>query len=301
MSTTVRRYDAPPATSPGPALHPGRGLLTLLVLAVAASASAAAVTAWGDGLTGPAAMQGSARGTAYVLVFAAVPTIAVSSVLMWRGSSRSVVTAAGGLGYAVYNAVLLLFLTPYNRYFLLYVALLGTSVWALVALLRATNPDAVALRADARFVPRAVPVFMLVVVAFNALAWLRPIVASLSAADPTSALAGTGVMTNATWVQDLAIWLPAAAAGAVWLWRGNRLGPLVAGAILVYWVLESASVAIDQWVGSHADPNSPVVAVEMTPAFALLGLVTLAAAVLLLRAIQRAPTTPTSVSGSTSP
>lgn len=272
--------------SPAVRTHPG--LLALLVLAVATASAAAAFTAWGGRLSGPAAMQGSARGTAYVLLFAAVPTIAVSTVLLWRGSVRAVVTATGGLVYTVYNAVLLLFLTPYNPYFLLYVAALSTSVWALVALLRATEPLAIALSRSSRLTTRVVPVVMLVVVAFNALGWLRQIVPSITADDPLAVLAGTGVMTNAAWVQDLAIWLPAAAAGAVWLWRRDPRGPLVAGAMLVYWVLEAVSVAVDQWVGSQADPASPVVSVQMVPAFGVLAIVTFAMAVLLLREIDDA-------------
>ncbi len=288
MNTTVRHPG--PVTVQRlpvrPALRASSGLLALLALAIAAAAGAAASTACGGALSGPPAMQGSARGTAYVLLFAAVPTIAAGAVLAWRGSSRGLIAAAGGLGYAIYNAVLLLFLTPYNRYFLLYVAALGTALWALVALLRATRPDAVRLRSNVRHAPRALAVFMLVVVAFNGLAWLRQILPSITAADPASVLAGTGVMTNAVWVQDLAVWLPVATAAALWLWRRSRLGPLIAGATLVYWVLESASIAVDQWAGSHADPSSPVVAAEMTPLFAVLGVVTLAATVVLLRVIE---------------
>lgn len=282
---TTNRLDVPES----PAVRTHSGLLVLLVLAVGTAAAAAAFTAWGDGLSGPAAMQGSARGTAYVLLLAAVPTIVVSAILLWRGSVRAVVTAAGGLAYAVYNAVLLLLLTPYNPYFLLYVAALSASVWALVALLRATHPATIAVPADSRLVSRVVPVFMLVVVAFNALAWLRQIVPSLGADDPTTVLAGTGVMTNAAWIQDLAIWLPIATAGAVWLWRRDPRGPLVAGAMLVYWVLEAVSVAVDQWFGSQADPTSPVVSAQIVPAFTVLAVVTFVMTVLLLRAIDDRP------------
>lgn len=288
MSTTSRPSAVSTRQPTRPALRPTRGLLVLLILAVATSAAAAAFTAWGDRLSGPAAMQGSARGTAYVLLFAAVPTIAVSTILAWRGSVRTVPTAAGGLVYAVYNALLLLFLTPYNPYFLLYVAALSTSVWALVALLRATDRTAIAVPAGSRIATRVVPVFMLVVVAFNALGWLRQIVPSITADDPLTVLAGTGVMTNAAWVQDLAIWLPLAAAGAVWLWRRDPLGPLVAGTMLVYWVLEAVSVAVDQWVGSQADPTSTVVSAQMVPAFGVLAALTLAATVLLLRELDAA-------------
>ena len=102
-------------------------------------------------------------------------------------------------------------------------------------------------------------------VALNALAWLRPIAASVTADDPADVLAGTGVMTNATWIQDLAIWLPAAAVGAVWRRRRDPRGYLVSAAILVFWVIESVGIAVDQWVGGSADPGSPVVSMSPCP------------------------------------
>ena len=38
------------------------------------------------------------------------------------------------------------------------------------------------------------------------------------------------------------------------------------------WVLESASIAVDQWYGQVADPASPVVSIAVTPAFGALAL-----------------------------
>ena len=89
----------PTAARRGRVLRTGSGLLALLIATVACGAAAAAVTIWGGGLVGPAAMQGSARGTALVLLSLAVPVIAVSTALAWGGSNRAVVTATGAVGY----------------------------------------------------------------------------------------------------------------------------------------------------------------------------------------------------------
>lgn len=39
------------------------------------------------------------------------------------------------------------------------------------------------------------------------------------------------------------------------------------------WVIESVGVAVDQWMGSAADPASTVASAAMTPVFAVLALV----------------------------
>jgi hypothetical protein len=67
-----------------------------------------------------------------------------------------------------------------------------------------------------------------------------------------------GVATNPVFVQDLAIWLPAATAVALGLWNRRPWGPLLAGATLVFWFMESVAIAVDQWFGSTADPASTV-------------------------------------------
>jgi hypothetical protein len=83
-------------------------------------------------------------------------------------------------------------------------------------------------------------------------------------------LRGTGLTTNVVYVQDLALWLPLMAVAAAWLWRRRPWGYLIVGAGLVMWVIESASIAVDQWYGHAADPGSPVASAALIPAFAVL-------------------------------
>ena len=235
-------------------------------------------------LFGPEAMQGSARGTALVLVCVALPWLAGATWAARRGSSSALLLWAGALLYVVYNAVLFLFLTPFNAAFLVYVAMLGSALWALGYL--AVSRDL--WRAGAQ-IARAAPVralasYVWVVVALNALAWLRVVVPALDDPYPTRMLAGTGVVTNVIYVQDLAIWLPLAAMAALWLCRREARGAVVVGAVLGMWVIESISIAVDQWFGSQADPASTVVSSGIVVPFLLVGMVGVVPLVLMLRA-----------------
>ena len=268
-----------------------RGLRTSTTLAVVTAVLALVSSVWtfvDPGLLhGPAAMQGSARGTALVLGVLAVPVLLVS---VWRarlGSGPALVTWAGALLYVVYNAVLFLFLTPFNAAFLVYVALLGSSLWAVGHLAVSPGLWQVARDAARRAPVRGVAVYVWVVAVLNAIAWLAMIIPSLGD-HPAPMLEGTGVQTNAIYVQDLAVWLPLAAVGALWLWRREARGALVVGAVLGLWVIESVSIAVDQWFGVRADPDSPVVSLSVIPPFLVLAVVGLVPLWLLLRSGSRA-------------
>ncbi|CAN7304060.1 hypothetical protein [Knoellia sp. LjRoot47] len=263
-------------------------LRTATALAVATVLVAGLAAGWTFAdpglLHGPEAMQGSARGTALVLGTVALPVLLGSLRMAWRGSARALVVWAGALLYVIYNAVLLLFLTPFNAAFLLYVAVLGCGLWATGYLIASTEVGRAGELIAERASVRGLSTYVWLVVALNTLAWLARIVPSLGQ-DPAPVLEGTGVQTNAIYVQDLAIWLPLAAVGALWLRRRERRGALVVGAVLGMWVIESVSIALDQWFGVRADPESPVVSLAVVPPFLVLAVVGLVPLWLLLRPV----------------
>jgi hypothetical protein len=48
------------------------------------------------------------------------------------------------------------------------------------------------------------------------------------------------------------------AVAAWWLWNDRPWGHVVGGSMLVMWLIEGATVAVDQWMGHEADPSSDV-------------------------------------------
>lgn len=254
----------------------GETLRTGMVLSLVTAAVAVSAGLWTFAdpglLHGPEAMQGSARGTALVLVALAVPTLLGSLWTAVRAVPAALLVVVGALLYVVYNAVLFLFLTPFNAAFLVYVALLGCALWS-VGYLVATEQLWDAGRSIARYAPvRGVAGYVWAVAGLNAAAWLASIIPSLRP-YPTPMLEGTGVATNAIYVQDLAVWLPLAAVAALWLRQRRARGAVVVTAILVMWVIEAVSIAVDQWFGVHADPTSQVASLAMVGPFAALAAV----------------------------
>jgi hypothetical protein len=215
-----------------------------------------------------------------------MPVLAAAMFLAVRGSIRAVVVWLGALAATLYNAQMLLYATPFNSLFLLYVAMLGLSVWAIGSLLRANLFETVGARVDPRMPIRSISVYLWVIAGVNALVWLRDVVPATLSGDPTTVLEGTGVMTNPVYIQDLALWLPLAIATGVWLWQRRPAGYALAGAVLMMWVFESISIAVDQWFGHHSDPTSPLASQSAAMMFAVLAAVGLWPLIMHLRNIR---------------
>ena len=227
-------------------------------------------------LHGTAVMNGSGRGTALVMLLLGVPVLATSMWLARAGSARAVLSWLGAAAFVLYNSVMLLFATPFNRLFLLDVAMLALAAWSVGVLLWRTDVAALGRRFTSRAPARAVAVYVWVIVTLNTLAWLGRIVPALTSAGQAAFLRGTGLTTSPGYIQDLALWLPLIAVAAAWLWRRRAWGFLIIGATLVMWVLEGAAIAVDQWYGHAADPASAVASAAFTPVFgavALAGLI----------------------------
>jgi hypothetical protein len=246
----------------------------------AVAAIAAAGTALVPGvLRGTAVMNGSARGTALVVLLIAVPALAIAMWFAARGSARAQIVWLGAVGYILYNSTLFLFLTPFNNLFLIYVAMLSLGIWSTAMVIRGLGVESFRERFSPKLPVRAIAIYSLAVVALNFLAWMQSVVPGVLSTSAPSFLDGTGMTTSVLYVQDLAFWLPLMAVSAVWLWRRQPWGYVIAGAMLVTYEIEAIGVAVDQWMGHAADPASAVASTAAVPIFAVIfviGLVPLA-------------------------
>jgi hypothetical protein len=195
-----------------------------------------------------------------------------------RGSIRARIVWLGAVAYFLYNSVMFILGTPFNQLYLLYEAMLGLSIWSTVFVIRTIYTRSVPLRLSPAFPARANFARILTTVLLNPLGWLRGAVPGVLSSSPPAVLDGTGLVTVPTYDQDFAFWLPLIAIGAIWMWRGQVWGHLIVGAMLVYWIVEGVGVAVDQWMGSAADPTSTVASAAVSPVFlviAVIGLVPL--------------------------
>ncbi|MEJ2151160.1 MAG: hypothetical protein P8Z40_17050 [Chloroflexota bacterium] len=172
----------------------------------------------------------------------ALPTLAISGFLASRGFRRARLVWLGGLIYTVYTYVGYAFSVRFNPLFLVYVALLGCSTYALIGGLVATDMAALKAAFTERTPVKAVSIFLGVLAALFYLLWLSDAVPATLSGNPSQSLIDAGTPTNFVHVLDMAWMLPAAIIAAVSLWRGKPLGYTLAGAVLTFLVLLALAV-----------------------------------------------------------
>ena len=216
---------------------------------------------------------GNALGTYLVMLLVAVPVTAVAMRAARRGSLAGRFVWLGGVGYLLYNAILTSFSLQFNELFLFYVASLSLAVWSLVAVLNTIDASALPARFPARFPARLVGGYLIATALAFGLLWLRDVLpAALFGTRPLS-LRGTTLPVNVVQVIDFAFTLPVSFAAGVWLWRRRPWGFLLAGLMLVLLLIESVSIAVDQFIGHHNDPTQPVGTVALFVVLTVIGAV----------------------------
>jgi hypothetical protein len=269
-------------------------------LAVVANVAAAGLTLLlPDVLNGTPVTNGNARGTALIMLLLGVPLLIGSVLGEERWPRATLVVRLGALSYLAYNGFMLLFATPFNSLFLVYCAALSSTTWSLALQLFHARRESVDERLPLP-AARIVGGYILTIVVLNTLVWLRTIVPAMLSDDPTSFLDGTGVATNPVFVQDLVFWLPAAAIVGWLTWSRRAYGALLAGTYLVYGLLESIGVAVDQWMGYSADPTTPHATLGAVTLFVVMAIIGIGALAYYARESRPGPVARLSVPGAVS-
>ncbi|WP_416840954.1 hypothetical protein [Haloferax sp. DFSO52] len=162
----------------------------------------------------------------------ALPALAGSLYVAARGSLRGYVVWLGVTGYLLYTYASYAFMTAFNELYLVYVALFGLTLFTLVGgILRL---DATTLRETMGDHPvRSYVAFQVAVAVVVAGLWLSEIIPATLAETIPSSIREMGVPVNVIHSLDLAVFLPALAVTAYWLWRGETRGYALTGILLV--------------------------------------------------------------------
>ncbi len=283
MSVPTRDVSRLPASVAGRAYLPDHVYWLSVSLSGVGGLAAALTFFLPDVLLGPDVSNGNARGTALVMLALATPALLAAMWFQRRGSWKARYWWLGSVFYLAYNAFLLLFLTPFNTLFLLYVATESLALFSAFALV-IKGGEFPQEEMTKRVPVRGLSILIWAIVLFNALAWLQVVVPALLSEDPGSFLDGLGVATNAIYVQDLVVWLPLMATAAWWMWQRRPLGIFLTGSWLAFGFMEAVSIAVDQWFGHRADPLSPHASTGVIPLMIALAVINLVGLYFYLRA-----------------
>lgn len=200
-----------------------------------------------------------------------------------RGSAASYLVWLGFVTFTVYNYAIYTFAIHFGPLFLLWVAVLGASLFTLVGGAYSLDANAVANALDYRKERLAAGFLMLTAVIFAAL-WLSDIVPAL--VDGTAPVAATDVNlpTNPVHVLDLAIFLPLVAVVGGSLWQRRPLGYAAAPAMLVFLALTGLPILATVFVAG-ARGNDP--AWQLLGPIGTITAVSIALTWLLVRSLRR--------------
>ena len=182
------------------------------------------------------------RGQDVVNLVIVFPLLLVSAWYVGKESVRAFLIWIGTLIYVVYSYVIYAFFVHFGPMFLVYVAALGSSAYALAG--ATTQVDIEQLRSHwpPSFRVRSVSIYLIIIgVAFGGM-WLAAIARALANGTAPEGVAAIGLPVNPVHVLDLAFLLPLAILTGVAHWRRRAFGVVFTTPILVFSVLMAAAI-----------------------------------------------------------
>ncbi|TFD86465.1 hypothetical protein E3T61_16285 [Cryobacterium lactosi] len=199
-----------------------------------------------DNLTSAFLYQALAQDIINAVVVA--PTIVLCAILALRRSYRAGLLCLGAVAFTVYSYVIYTFSIPFGPIFLLWVGVLGLSLFALIGGLASINRQS----STGRFTHSRAAVVaawtLLVVAGLFGLLWLsEDLPALLNGVRPQSVV-DLALPTNPVHILDYAFFLPAAVLTSVGLLRRRAFAYPIAAAFLVFLLLTCMPILITPFV-----------------------------------------------------
>ena len=265
MRTSQRVADA----STSSALRLARRLsIAVIILAAVASAG---------GLALPAVYRDTAwvvpqnRGADVVTLCVALPSLCIALRAAMRGSVRATIIWFGLLGYVCYVYTGASFAYAFNEFFLIYVALFGLSIAALIAVGRSIDTRAVGRSFDAGTPRWGAIAFAVFLATMLCVLWLGQIVPFFTSGAIPESITLSGGLTMFVYVLDLGVIVPVALVAAAWLRRGLPWGSILMGFILVKAATMGLSLVSMTWFAVRAGQSADLGLAVVWVCIALLG------------------------------
>ena len=175
----------------------------------------------------------------------ASPALLVLAALALLGSLRAYLLWLGVLSFTIYSYVIYTFSIPFGPLFLLWVAVLGLSVYALFGGVSFTDHTAVARSFRSRRAIKAVAWFLIITGILFALLWLTEDVPALLSGTTPKSLVDMALPTNPVHILDLGLFVPAfIITGVLLLVHHHPLAFTLAPALIAFIVLTGVPILL---------------------------------------------------------
>lgn len=168
-----------------------------------------------------------------ITLFLAIPILAAAMLFSLRGSLRAQLIWLGALAYMLYNYAFYLFGAAFNAFFLIYAALTGLSIFALLFGLANLNVEEFKQQFNARTPVKWIGAYFLFVAAGLSLIYVVQSIAFITSGQLPAIVTITEHPTNVVFALDLILLIPWLVVGAVWLIQRKPWGYVIAGILSV--------------------------------------------------------------------
>ncbi len=166
-----------------------------------------------------------------VTLILGIPLLIAGIVLTRKGSLRGRLLLTGALGYFLYTYGAMSFLTAFNPFYLLYVALFSLSLFGFILSLSSLDPVEVAGHLTEKFPRRLIAVYFITIAAFLSLAWLGLVVPPIFSGKPPAGL--ESAITMVIQSLDLGVIVPTSLLTASLLLQNRPWGLTLASVVLL--------------------------------------------------------------------
>jgi hypothetical protein len=169
------------------------------------------------------------KGNDVITLFVAVPILIVAMVLSRRGSLKAQLVWMGMLDYMLYNYAFYLFGATFNWFFLLYVALLVLSIFALILGLIGLDTDKISQHAQKRMPVKWIAGYLLFVAVGLTLIYVAQSLGFIFTGQLPAIVAKSEHPTSIVFALDLTLLVPFLVLGGIWLLQRKPWGFVLAG------------------------------------------------------------------------
>jgi hypothetical protein len=168
-----------------------------------------------------------------VTLFLATPILVAALVLSSRGSLKAQLVWMGMLDYMLYNYAFYLFGAAFNWFFLIYVALVGLSIFALIFGLANLDVGRIGQQFRERTPVKLIGGYFLFVAFGLCVVYFTQSILFITTGEVPAIVTRSGHITNVVFALDLTLLIPWFVLGAIWLMKRNPWGYVIAGIVNV--------------------------------------------------------------------
>lgn len=216
-------------------------------------------------------------GNDIVTLLIGVPLLLTSIVLSRKESLRGQLLLTGALGFFLYTYGSMSFLTAFNPFFLVYVALFSLSLFGFIFSMKNLDVDEVSRRISDGFPRRSIAIYFIIVAVFLTLAWLGLVASpSLTWAPPAGLESAITMVIQAL---DLGIIVPTSFLTASLLFKKQPWGYALSSVLLLKILTMGAAlismIIVQILSGVAVDPVVSTIFVIISLSGIVLGIITL--------------------------